>query len=92
MICDLAFNVSPHVGKRFGSFHLEHDEKISALLTCAALAAIERGTEQVTSTVLDDCGYVAPRERRLSSAPAPIYNPTLVPAQTVGGAAGDLAW
>jgi hypothetical protein len=46
--------------------------EISALLTCAARAAIERGTEQITNNVLDDCGYVAPRERRRSSAPAPI--------------------
>jgi hypothetical protein len=46
--------------------------EISALLTGAALAVIERGTEQITSKVLDDCGYVAPRERRRSSAPAPI--------------------
>jgi hypothetical protein len=42
--------------------------EISALLTCAALAAIERGTEQITSNVLADCGYVAPRDRRRSSA------------------------
>ena len=46
--------------------------EISALLTSAALAAIERGTEQITSNVLDDCGYVAPRERRRSSAPAEV--------------------
>jgi hypothetical protein len=45
--------------------------EISALLICAALAAIEGGTEQITSSVLDDCGYVAPRERRRSSASAP---------------------
>jgi hypothetical protein len=38
--------------------------EISALLTCAALAAIERGTERITSSVLDGCGYVVPRERR----------------------------
>jgi hypothetical protein len=44
--------------------------EISTLLTCAALAAIERGTEQMTSNVIDDCGYVSPRERRRSSAPA----------------------
>ncbi len=46
--------------------------EISALLTSAALSVIDRGTEQILSTVLDDCGYVAPRERRRSSAPAPI--------------------
>jgi hypothetical protein len=46
--------------------------EISALLTCATLAAIESGTEQITSNVLDNCGYVAPRERRRSSAPASI--------------------
>jgi Bacterial TniB protein len=46
--------------------------EIAALLTGAALVAIERGTEQITSSVLDDCGYIAPRERRRSSAPAPI--------------------
>jgi hypothetical protein len=45
--------------------------EISALLTCAALAAIERGMEQITSNTLDDCGYVAPRERRRSAALAP---------------------
>jgi hypothetical protein len=28
--------------------------EISALLTCAALVAVERGTEQITSCVLDD--------------------------------------
>jgi hypothetical protein len=38
--------------------------EISALLTRAALDAIECGTEQITSASLDRCGYVAPRERR----------------------------
>jgi hypothetical protein len=38
--------------------------EISALLTCAALAAIERGTEQITTDLLDRCAYISPRERR----------------------------
>ena len=41
--------------------------EISALLTRAALDAIERGTEQITSTLLDGCGYISPRERRRPS-------------------------
>jgi len=38
--------------------------EISALLTRAALDAVERGTEQITNASLDRCGYIAPRERR----------------------------
>jgi hypothetical protein len=38
--------------------------EISALLSCAALDAIERSTEQITSDSLDRCEYVPPRERR----------------------------
>jgi hypothetical protein len=41
--------------------------EISALLG-AALEAIERRTKQITSSLLDGCGYVCPRERRRSSA------------------------
>jgi hypothetical protein len=43
--------------------------EISALLTRAALDAIERGTEQITSASLDRSGYVAPRERRHFTVP-----------------------
>jgi hypothetical protein len=45
--------------------------EISALLTSAALDAIERGSEQITSTSLDGCGYIAPRDRRHRAALAP---------------------
>jgi len=38
--------------------------EISALLTRAALEAIDRGTEQITSVSLDGCGYLSPRDRR----------------------------
>ena len=38
--------------------------EISALLTRAALDAIECGAEQITSASLDRCGYIAPRDRR----------------------------
>ena len=38
--------------------------EISALLTQAALDAIERGTEQITNGSLDACSYVSPRDRR----------------------------
>jgi hypothetical protein len=38
------------------------------LLSCAALGAFERGIERITSSLLDGCGYVSPRERRRSSA------------------------
>jgi hypothetical protein len=38
--------------------------EISALLTLAALHAIEHGTESITTASLDQCGYVSPRERR----------------------------
>jgi hypothetical protein len=37
------------------------------LLSCAALDAFER-IEQITSSLLDGCGYDSPRERRRSSA------------------------
>jgi hypothetical protein len=46
--------------------------EISALLSCAALEAIEHCTEQITSTLLDGCGYISPRERRRSLAPPAI--------------------
>jgi hypothetical protein len=36
--------------------------------TLAPLDAFERGIEQITSSLLDGCGYVSPRERRRSSA------------------------
>ncbi len=38
--------------------------EISALLTRAALNAIEFGSEQITNATLDTCGYTSPRERR----------------------------
>jgi hypothetical protein len=38
--------------------------EISTLLRRAALRAIEDGSERVSSTTLDSCGYVAPSERR----------------------------
>ena len=38
--------------------------KISALLSRAAMVAIERGVERITSDVLDSCGYVSPSEHR----------------------------
>ena len=38
--------------------------KISALLTRAALNAIEHGTEQITSASLEGCDYTSPRDRR----------------------------
>lgn len=38
--------------------------EISTLLSRAALIAIERGTERITSAVLETCGYVSPSERR----------------------------
>jgi hypothetical protein len=38
--------------------------EISALLTRAALDAIGRGTEEITSASLDACGYVSPLDRR----------------------------
>jgi hypothetical protein len=42
--------------------------EISALFSYAALDAIERGTEQITSNSLDECGYVSTRERRRGAA------------------------
>jgi hypothetical protein len=38
--------------------------EISALLCRAALLAIERGSERITDTLLDACGYVPPAQRR----------------------------
>ena len=38
--------------------------KISALLSRAAMVAIGRGVERITSDVLDSCGYVSPSEHR----------------------------
>jgi hypothetical protein len=35
-------------------------DEISALLTAAALDAIDRGNEQITSASLDQCGYIRP--------------------------------
>jgi hypothetical protein len=45
--------------------------EISALLTRAALDAIDRGTEQITTASLDGCGYISPRDRRQPSPLAP---------------------
>ncbi len=46
--------------------------EISALLNSAALDAIDRGTEQITSASLDGCGYISPRDRRRLSASATV--------------------
>jgi hypothetical protein len=36
--------------------------EISTLLTRAALRAIDDGSERITNTTLDSCGFVAPSE------------------------------
>ena len=38
--------------------------EIAALLSRAALHAIERGTERITTSALQQCGYTSPSKRR----------------------------
>jgi hypothetical protein len=59
--------VEPALGLKILSLSEVTIGEISALLCRAALDAIERGTEQITSASLDRCGYVAPSERRRTS-------------------------